>query len=86
MTTLFPFEITYTFICSECGFKEITRTFPVAEYHQIPIPEFPEGWFGISDGKTIKLYCGKHGVKVTKNKHQRRFYVKDPIQARVKNC
>ena len=66
--TLFPFEITYTFICGECGFKEITRTFPVAAYSEIPVPEFPEGWFGINDGKTIKLYCGKHRVQVKSKK------------------
>jgi len=68
MKTQFPFEITYTFICGECGFEVSTKTFLVAQYHEIPVPEFPESWFGISDGKTIKLYCGKHRVQMKSKK------------------
>lgn len=68
MTARFPFKVTYTFICGECGFEETMKTFPVAEHHQIPVPEFPEGWFGISDGKMFKFYCGKHRVQVKSKK------------------
>ena len=54
----YPFEITYTVTCDECG-KTETYSSPVHAEAGFPIPGFP-GWSAVLDDNGSRIYCPEH--------------------------